>query len=279
MSGKFDNRRGIVALAYAKIKNNTKFGIDGNAWVAHGPDSATGESETMMTEGREFWPDVLDEETQRLLASRASRPLLGKRPVVVAIDLYELAYAGGPRPVVELLGRYPESCGEFAWQALPNHVALFGAARAAGIHIVHVTYDPFIEADPTHVQPTNRGGRIPEAALYQIKGELKPTSGEPIVYKKRASAFSGTPLIAYLNELRADSLITVGESTSGCLRASVVEGCAYGYPVVVVAECAYDRHDFIHRVSLLDMHLKYVTVISLERALNMMETADNSRTV
>jgi len=47
----------------------------------------------------------------------------------------------------------------------------------------------------------------------------------------------------------------------------------------VIAECAYDRHDFIHQVSLLDMHLKYVTVISLERALNMMETADIRRPV
>jgi maleamate amidohydrolase len=219
-----------------------------------------------MTEGHEFWPDVFNDETRRLLASRTSRPLLGKRPALVAIDLYELAYAGGPRPVVELLTHHPESCGEFAWQALPNHVALFGAARAADVPIVHVTYDPRIDADPKNVQPTNRRGRIPEAALYQIKTELRPALGEPVVYKKRASAFFGTPLIAYLNELRVDSLIMVGESTSGCLRASVIEGWSYGYPVIVVAECAYDRHDFIHQVSLLDMHLKYATVINLDTA-------------
>jgi len=269
----------IVTRRYAKIKNNTKFGIDESARLAHGPRYASAEPEIRMTEGHEFWPDVLDEETRRLLSGRAPRPLLGKRPALIAVDLYELAYAGGPRPVVELISRHPESCGEFAWQALPNHVALFGAARARGIPIVHVTYDPRIEADPKNVQPTNRGGRIPEAALYQIKYELRPAPGEPLVYKKRASAFFGTPLIAYLNELRADSLVMVGESTSGCLRASVVEGWSYGYPVVVVAECTYDRHNFIHQVNLLDMHLKYATVISLERALKIMEIAESRQTV
>ena len=49
--------------------------------------------------------------------------------------------------------------------------------------------------------------------------------GERVIYKKRAGAFFGTPLIAYLNEMGIDSLIMVGESTSGCLRASVIEGC------------------------------------------------------
>jgi nicotinamidase-related amidase len=269
----------IVPCGYAKIKNNTKFGIDERSRLAHGRYPASREPEIRMSEGREFWPDVLDEETRGLLARRAPRPLLGTRPALIAVDLYELAYAGGPRPVIELLGRHPESCGEFAWQALPSHVALFGTARACGIPIVHVTYDPRIETDPKNVQPTNRSGRIPEPALYKIKHELEPAQGERVVYKKRAGAFFGTPLVAYLNELRADSLIMVGESTTGCLRASVVEGWSYGYPVAVVAECAYDRHDFIHQVSLLDMHLKYATVIGLGEALKMMETAGSRQTV
>lgn len=218
-----------------------------------------------------FWEDVLDEQTRELIARRAPRHLLGRRPVIVAVDLYELAFAGGSRPVVELQGEHPESCGVFAWQALPRQVALFEAARARGIPIIHVTYDPRIEADPKRVQPTNRGGRVPGAALYRIKHELEPAEGELVVYKKRASAFFGTPLVAYLNELQIDSLLLVGESTSGCVRASVIEGWSYGYPVVVVGDCTFDRHDLVHQVSLLDMHLKYATVVDLKEAMAMID--------
>jgi maleamate amidohydrolase len=220
-----------------------------------------------------FWEDVLDEQTRALIARRPPRPLLGSRPAIVAIDLYELAYAGGSRPVIELQAEHPESCGAFAWSALPRQVALFEAARARGIPIIHVVFDPRIQADPKRVQPTTRGGRVPGAALYEIKRELAPIPGELVVYKKRAGAFFGTPLVAHLNEMQIDSLLMVGESTSGCVRASVVEGWSYGYPVVVVGDCTYDRHDLVHQVSLLDMHLKYATVVSLEAAAALFETA------
>lgn len=220
-----------------------------------------------------FWPRMLDAETRSLLARRAERPGLGDRPALIAIDLYDLAYAGGARPVADLQVDHPESCGEFAWKALPSHVAILTAARAAGLPVIHVTYEARTEADPKNVQPTNRGGRTPDASLYQIKRELAPVSGERVVYKKRAGAFFGTPLIAYLNELRIDSLIMIGESTSGCLRASVIEGVSQGFPVEVVAECAFDRHELIHQASLLDMHLKYATVVSLDDALTRMGEA------
>jgi len=217
-------------------------------------------------DGGHLWPLVLDAETRELLRRRPARAMLGARPALVAIDLYELAYAGGARPVPELQAEHPESCGAFAWAALPFHVELFAIARAAGIPVIHVTYDARAEADPEAVQPTNRGGRRPDPALYRIKEELRPLPGERVVYKKRAGAFFGTPLIAYLNELAIDSLVMVGESTSGCLRASVIEGGAHGFAVEVVAECAFDRHELVHQASLLDMHLKYATVVGLRDA-------------
>src|SRR5262249_46466288 len=90
---------------------------------------------------------------------------------------------------------------------------------------------------------------------------------------KRAGAFFGTPLIAFLKEWRIDSLIMVGESTSGCLRASVVEAASFGFPVTVVADCAFDRHSFIHQVNLLDMHLKYATVVDQSLGLALIQGA------
>jgi len=216
------------------------------------------------------WDDVLDDELRDLLARRPVRSMAGKRPVLVAVDLYDLVYDGGPLPVVDLMEKFPASCGEFAWRALPGTVELFEAARAVNIPIVHVTYDTRIETDPRNVHPTNRKRRQPDLALYKFKDELAPGDGELVVYKKRASGFFGTPLSAFLNELGADMLYFVGESTSGCLRASVIEAFSYGYPVAVVADGTFDRYPLNHKVSLLDLHLKYATVVDLADALSGM---------
>jgi len=213
------------------------------------------------------WDDILDEQTRAMLARRPQRSALGARPAIIAVDLYDLVYDGGPRPVAELMELYPASCGEFAWRALPGTIELYRVAREHGVPIIHVTYDTRLETDPRQIHPTNRRRRQPDLKLYRIKEELAPRDGELVVYKKRASAFFGTPLCAFLNELDIDSLFVIGESTSGCVRSSVVEAWSYGYPVTVIADCVFDRYELNHKVSLLDMHLKYATVVDLDSAL------------
>ena len=213
-----------------------------------------------------LWSDVVDAPTRALLARRKVPAFQGKRPALVAVDLYDLVYDGGPRPVRELIEKHPASCGEYAWRALPPTIELYEVARQSGVPVVHVTYDPRKETDPHGIHPTNRKRRQPDLALYKIKDELAPLEGELVVYKKRASAFFGTPLPAFLNELGADCLIIVGESTSGCVRSSVVEAWSLGYPVAVVADCVYDRSELTQKASLFDLHLKYATVMELAQA-------------
>jgi nicotinamidase-related amidase len=58
-----------------------------------------------------------------------------------------------------------------------------------------------------------------------------------------------------------------GETTSGCLRASVVDGYSQGYHVSVVEECCYDRSPISHKVNLFDIHHKYADVLHLEQVL------------
>ena len=82
--------------------------------------------------------------------------------------------------------------------------------------------------------------------------------------KERPSAFFGTPLVAHLNQRRIDSLIVCGESTSGCVRASCLEGHMYGFHVSIVEECVFDRSEIIHKVNLFDMHHKYADVMKLD---------------
>jgi maleamate amidohydrolase len=213
-----------------------------------------------------LWSDVIDAPTAALMAGRKVPPFAGRRLAVVAVDLYDLVYDGGARPVPELIESFPASCGEYAWRGLPPTMELFACARQNGVPVIHVTYDTRLETDPRRIHPTNRKRRQPDLSLYTIKQELTPQPGELVIYKKRASAFFGTPLAAFLNELQVDALIMVGESTSGCVRSSVVEGWSHGYPVAVVADCVFDRCDLIQKASLFDMHLKYAEVMDLSTA-------------
>ena len=76
-----------------------------------------------------------------------------------------------------------------------------------------------------------------------------------------------------------DSLIVCGESTSGCVRASVVEGYSYGYHMTVVEECTFDRSMLSHKVNLFDLHHKYADVMKVEEVLTHLKKMATSRNV
>ena len=77
----------------------------------------------------------------------------------------------------------------------------------------------------------------------------------------------GTPLVAHLTQKGIDSLIVCGESTSGCVRTSVLDAYSYGFHISIVEECVFDRSEFIHKVNLFDMHHKYADVMKLDEVL------------
>ena len=84
--------------------------------------------------------------------------------------------------------------------------------------------------------------------------------------KRHASAFFGTHLAAWLASHRVDSLLVAGCTTSGCVRASVVDANAHGFAPLVIAECVGDRSEESHRVSLFEMEQKYADVIGITDA-------------
>ena len=59
----------------------------------------------------------------------------------------------------------------------------------------------------------------------------------------------------------------MGESTSGCVRASVVDGCTNRYRMIVVEEGVFDRHEATHAINLFDMNQKYADVVPLAEVL------------
>jgi nicotinamidase-related amidase len=221
------------------------------------------------------WKDVIDADTMEVYQAYRRKLHVGANPAVLAIDLYNKAYLGGDRPVKEVDREFSGSCGENAWRALPHTQKLFAAARRAGVPVIYSTR----HVDTGGVQSTNRKFGKLDDDIYDIKAELAPEPGELVIYKERASAFFGTPLIAHLQMKGIDSLIICGESTSGCVRASTVDAYSYGFHNVLVEECTYDRSMLSHKVNLFDMHHKYADVMHIEEVLEHLDGLEGQRKV
>jgi maleamate amidohydrolase len=213
------------------------------------------------------WKDVVGDDVLEIYKHYERRTAVGPRPALLAIDLYELAYQGGPRPVSEVAKTYPSSCGVNAWQAIEPTKRLLAAARAAGCPIIYTTADTRANTRPAAITATKRSGVSLDPELYAIRPEFKPQGGDVVITKQRASAFFGTPLSAHLTQLGVQSLIVIGESTSGCVRASAVDGYSHGYHVTIAEECCFDRSELSHKINLFDLHHKYADVMGVDEVI------------
>src|SRR5680860_46161 len=106
---------------------------------------------------------------------------------------------------------------------------------------------------------------------YEIVEQAAPVPGEVVLRKTAPSAFFGTPLMSHYNSLGIDTLIVCGESTSGCVRASVIDARSYRFNVIVVEECVYDRHEASHAMNLFDMNQKYADVLPLNDVVTYLD--------
>ncbi len=103
--------------------------------------------------------------------------------------------------------------------------------------------------------------------LVDIDPRLPRAATDPLVTKRGASAFFGTDLASVLVAKRVDTLLVCGATTSGCVRASVVDAVQYGFTVLVPRQCVGDRATAPHEANLFDIDAKYGDVIELEDAL------------
>jgi nicotinamidase-related amidase len=105
----------------------------------------------------------------------------------------------------------------------------------------------------------------------QIDERLGRRPSEVLLNKLFASAFHGTALSSLLAGAGCDSVIVTGASTSGCVRATVVDAIQHGYPPVVPREAVGDRDPAAHEANLKDIELKYGDVVPLEAAARLLE--------
>jgi len=213
------------------------------------------------------WKDIVSADDFEVYAHYRRKTFVGPAPALLAIDLYELVYRGGPQPPAAIAKTFPNACGRYAYEAIEPTKRLFAAARAAALPIFYSTGDVRNESRPAFVTATKRVKPSIDAADYAIRPEFKPQPGDVVITKQRASAFYGTPLAAHLTQLGIQTVIVCGESTSGCVRASAVDAYSHGYHVVLVEECCFDRSALSHKVNLFDLHHKYADVMHVDEVV------------
>ena len=223
-----------------------------------------------------IWDDVLSGMDRQVYEQFRGTKELGKRPALVVVDV-NYAFTGmQSEPILESMQSFITSCGEAAWQAMPKLQALIAGARQAGVPVVYTTgIDREVKGagwanrarKSELLEPLNETDFEKRKLGNTIVKEIEPLPAEVVLRKIGPSAFFGTPLITLLNEMDVDTLIVTGTTTSGCVRATVVDAACLDFYVGVVEECTFDRFEVSHKVSLMDMHAKYGSVISTDSAL------------
>ena len=226
-----------------------------------------------MATGRSWDPYLTPRDHEHLEKSAWTKtePFgFGKNPVCLVIDDYYSVLGTERQPIMESIKKWPMSTGLECWEAIDKTVDLIRAARGNGVPVIYVHgFDKGFVPWGRRAKKERLSNLTPEerAIANQIVDEIAPQRGELVREKAAASAFHGTPLVFHLNYHGVDTVIACGETTSGCVRASVVDGATYRYAMGVVEECTFDRTQASHYINLFDMHQKYADVVSLKEAV------------
>jgi maleamate amidohydrolase len=150
--------------------------------------------------------------------------------------------------------------------AITQTMELLALARQRGWPVVHTRV---VYADDgsdcggfTRKVPALRG-LTETSPLSQIVPELTPEPGELVLRKHNASAFFGTELAGWLGYRRIDTLLIAGCTTSGCVRATVIDSCSHNFRTIVVSDCVGDRAMGPHEANLFDMRQKYADLMNV----------------
>ena len=149
-------------------------------------------------------------------------------------------------------------------------VPLLAAARAAGVPVIftRIVYAEDGSNAGVWCEKVPRLKTLTESSpASHVIRELEPRSGEYVLRKTQASAFFGTDLAAYLVNRSVDALLVAGCTTSGCVRASVVDAISHNLRPIVAVDCVGDRAQGPHQANLFDIGQKYADLIDAREAI------------
>lgn len=225
----------------------------------HGIESIDAE-----TLGSGIFSEIELESYRRAGYGRQASP--GDRPALLIVDVtyaFTGQRAGGEH--------YPLACGPATWGAVDRIAELAGVARSNQVPVIYSRNAPRLTTAEMGgwTSKVVTAGETPRS--HDIVDEIAPQPGDLVITKSKPSALFSTPLVPWLVQLRVDTLLVTGGSTSGCVRATVVDAFSYNLNPFVVADATFDRSSTSHWVSLFELSQKYATVVGLEAACGYLE--------
>ncbi|ABG05662.1 N-carbamoylsarcosine amidase [Rubrobacter xylanophilus DSM 9941] len=213
---------------------------------------------------------MADEQTRRVYerARMGGRLGLGERPAVLVVD-FSCGFTDPGCPLGADMGAEIEATRR-----------VLEVARGRGFPVIFTTiaFEENLVDGALWVRKVPSLGELRLGSRWvEIDPRLERREEETVIVKKGASAFFGTNLSAILASLGVDSVVLCGATTSGCVRATAVDLLQHGYPALVPRECVGDRAAPPHEANLFDIQAKYADVVSLEEALERLESAGRTR--
>ena len=202
----------------------------------------------------------------------------GKRPALLIIDVNWAFCGDKPEPILNSIKRWRNSCGEEAWTALPYIKSLLDKCHEKGIPVIYTTgvrrddnWDSGSWLWKNSRSRTEQPTRVSNLDPNEIVTPITPAPQDIVVYKQKPSGFFGSNMASYLTLLGCDSVIVTGTTTSGCVRATVLDAFSLNYRIALVEEGCFDRSQASHAINLCDMNAKYADVVPVGEALAFLD--------
>ena len=155
--------------------------------------------------------------------------------------------------------------------AIDRTVGLLAVARARGMPVAHTRVVYAADGSDAGVLAV----KVPRLLMLtedhpasQIVAQLAPAPGELVVRKTQASGFFGTGLGPWLTQRGVDTVVIAGCTTSGCVRATVVDALSLNYRPIVATDCVGDRALGPHEANLFDMGQKYADLMDRDQIID-----------
>ncbi len=229
------------------------------------------------------WERFLNQRDRDVLQALGfgARMGFGARPALVIVDANYEFCGKRPLPILESIRQWRGSCGEEGWAAVAVMKRLIDVAHGKGLPVFYSTNTRRADRwDAGSWRWKSAGEKLPgprDARLDDIVDEIAPRPQDIIIRKTKPSVFFGTPFLSYLNLLKVDSLLVCGGTTSGCVRATVLDAFSENLRCAVVADGCFDRVEVSHAMNLVDMHAKYADVVDADEAIKFMAGLESGK--
>lgn len=191
----------------------------------------------------------------------------GRRPALIVIDMIR-AFTDPSSPLGAPMEAQLEAIRKLLQIARP---------RCLPVYFLAVAYDDGLrDAGVWSRKISSLSWLAAGSKWVEVDPSLGRREDEAVIVKKYASAFFGTDLVSRLVSRGVDTVLLTGCTASGCIRATAVDACSYGFHTIVVDEAVGDRAELPRLANLFDIDAKYGDVVSLEDAIDYLTDAKNA---